>query len=36
LLRWINADLTGDILNICLVELSGKEFAPRLEVACHY
>ena len=33
-LKWINADLTGDILNIRLVELPGKEFAPRLEVAC--
>jgi hypothetical protein len=35
-LKWINADLTGDILNIRLVELPGKEFAPCLEVACHH
>jgi len=35
-LRWIDAYLTGDILNIRMVELPGKEFAPCLEVACHH
>ena len=33
---WIHTDLVCDVFNICLVELPGKKFTPRLEVTSRY